>query len=167
MEKYKLTDNIIELNRDVEPFVVQGAAGRSYLFGDKYPPLQFLHCSDMHNRPDLWRRMTEYASYYEKYISFVLHTGDYCGGCQLEYTDMYASAKCSRTIYNCVGNHDKEQNLDWEKGEPKKASKESVYERLFSYTQDWDVEYAPCEYSMAYYKDFTENGIRMIVLDPY
>ena len=84
MEKIKLSDNIIELNRDVESLVVQGAAGRTIFFGDKYRPLQFVHCSDMHNRPDLFGRMTEYADHYEKYLAFVLHTGDYCGGCQLE-----------------------------------------------------------------------------------
>ena len=146
----KLSDNIIELNRDVEPLVIQGAKGRSYLIGDKYQPLQFVHCSDMHNRPDLFSRMTEYVSHYDKYLSFVLHTGDYCGGCQLEYTDMYESSECTRTIYNCIGNHDKEENLDWEKDMPKTATKKSVYEKLFNHIENWNVEFAPVENSMSY-----------------
>lgn len=163
----KLTDNIIELNRDVEPFVVQGAAGRTIFFKDKYRPLQFVHCSDMHNRPDLFSRMVEYANYYERYLSFVIHTGDYCGGCQLEYTDMYESAPCVLPVYNCIGNHDKEENLDWEKDQPKTAKKSSVCEKLFNHTENWNVEFAPVENPMSYYKDFSENGVRLIVLDCY
>ena len=42
-----LTDNIIELNRDMEPFVIQASATRpppfKAKFGDPYAVLQFLH----------------------------------------------------------------------------------------------------------------------------
>jgi hypothetical protein len=169
MSNIKLTDNIIELNRDVESLVVQGASGRGCLdFGDKYKPLQFVHCSDMHFRPDLFSRMAEYVNYYEKYIAFILHTGDYCGGAQYQYADMIGIANCKRESYNCVGNHDTEENFDYEKGNPKKATKQSVHEKLFNHTENWNVEFAPVEYSLSYYKDFPENGgIRLVVLDLY
>lgn len=49
----------------------------------------------------------QYINYYSDYISFAIHTGDYCGNTQQSYTDFYADAtKCARPIYNCVGNHD-------------------------------------------------------------
>ena len=55
-------DNIIELNKDVEKFVLQAGRSRSshnfkQLFEDKAVPLTFVHATDMHNVPDLWNRM--------------------------------------------------------------------------------------------------------------
>lgn len=87
-------DNIIELNRDVEAFVLQAGRARMQhyfqkLCGDEAVPLTFVHTSDMRNVPELWNRMAEYINYYSEYISFAVYTGDYCGGTQESYTDMY------------------------------------------------------------------------------
>ena len=48
-----MTDNIIELNKETEQFVIQAGKERSRLnfgklFGDKYVPLTFAHAADMH-----------------------------------------------------------------------------------------------------------------------
>lgn len=106
-----LTDNIIELNRYMEPYIIQGSATRPRFFKskveDKFIPLQFVHLSDIHARIEMWNRMVEYVNYYSEYIDFAIHTGDYCGNNQDLYADCYNyGIKCKRPIYNCVGNHD-------------------------------------------------------------
>ncbi len=155
--------SIVELNRDVEPFIVQGTASRSVFFKDTLKPLQFVHFSDVHAIPEMWQRLTEYVNYYQNYISFALHTGDYCGGSQEQYFDCYRECpSCDRPIYNCVGNHDTYNS-------PKvlQSDKKTVYELLFNDTTNWDVEFMPGDYSMTYYKDFPESNIRLIVVDCY
>ncbi len=168
MAELNLTDNIIELNRDIEPFVIQGATSRPRAFKDAYVPLQFVHFSDVHTKLELWNRMVEYINHYEKYISFALHSGDYCGSSQLEFKDFYAEAdKCVKPIYNCVGNHDVEENEDWRQRKPKKATKQSTWEKLFYDQEGWDATFMEGEWSMTYYKDFPESCIRLVVLDLY
>lgn len=164
-----LTDNIVELNRDVEPLLVQGKVSRTRFFkekfDDKFKPLQFVHSSDIHARLDLWNRMIEYVNYYHDYIDFVLHTGDYCGHSQDRYVDLYNNGIfCDRTIYTCVGNHDTvhTDNL-------LKNSKEAAHRLLFApidYSES-EIDFMDCDFSMTYYKDFPESNIRMIVLDLY
>lgn len=168
MEQLYLTDNIIELNRDMEPFIVQGSASRPVPFKDRYVPLQFVHFTDAHDKLKPWNRMVEYINHYEKYIAFALHTGDYCGSSQLKYTDFYNDGiPCKKVIYNCVGNHDTEVNEDWTKGKPCRSTKEGVYKLLFNRIEDWDVKFMPGDFSMTYYKDFLESNVRLVVLDYY
>ena len=168
MKKVKLTDNIIELNRDMEPCVIQGAVSRPEPFGDKYLPLQFVHFSDIHNKIKNYNRVVEYINYYQDYIEFALHTGDYCEACQLEYTDLYNEGEeCVRPILNCTGNHDVVANNNWRFNLPCEATKESVYEHLFNRTENRDVSFMNGDYSMTYYKDFPKSLVRLIVLDCY
>ena len=99
------SNDIVKLNRDVEPLIIQGTATRTSFFNkkfnDKYKPLQFVHFSDIHAVLDLWNRMVEYINYYKDYIAFAVHTGDYCGGNQDLYVDFYDyGARCNRLIYN-------------------------------------------------------------------
>lgn len=166
----ELTDNIIELNRDMESFIIQGSATRTWSFKskfeDKYKPLQFVHFSDIHAVMDLWNRIVEFINYYEDYIAFGIHTGDYCGNNQQLYTDFYNyGERCKKAIYNCVGNHDTLiSRTQWVMN-----TKESVHKRLFGPMPDVcvDVTFMEGEYSMTYYKDIPESNIRMIVLDLY
>ncbi|MBQ3591497.1 MAG: metallophosphoesterase, partial [Clostridia bacterium] len=162
------TEDIIELNRDVEPFIIQGAATRTAFFRNKpekypdpYKVLQFVHCSDMHAVPDLWDRMVQYINHYSAYIAFAVHTGDYCGGSQEAYTDFYsACTRCVHPIYNCVGNHDT-VNANGP------SSKKTAHDLLFNHKADWEAVFCPVDNAMSYYKDFPESNIRLIVLDLY
>ena len=58
-----LTDNIIELNRDMEQYIIQGSASRTKFFNkkfdDRFKVLQFVHFSDVHAVLDLWNRVVE------------------------------------------------------------------------------------------------------------
>ena len=164
-----LTENIIELNRDKEPFVIQASRPRSphnfkELCGDKAIPLCFVHASDIHNVPDLWDRMVQYINHYSEYISFAVHTGDYCGGIQEAHTDMYAECtECIRPIFNCTGNHDCVSDNKWSHPSEKKIT----HSLLFNHTENWGVSFMDCEYPMSYYKDFPDSNVRLIVLDLY
>lgn len=166
-----LTDNIIELNRDVEPLIIQGSATRTKefmsKFDDKFKPLQFVHLSDIHAVLDLWNRMVEYVNHYQKYIDFAIHTGDYCGNNQDLYVDFYNyGTGCDKPIYNCVGNHDTEKSRAVIR---KRNSKQSTHQLLFAPMNDIsnDVNFMEGEFSMTYYKDFPASNIRLIVLDLY
>lgn len=158
--------SIIELNKDVEPFIVQGKAVRSVAFKDTVKPLQFIHFSDVHAIQLMWERITEYMNYYSNYISFALHTGDYCGGAQEEYADCYNNCTPSfKPIYNCVGNHDTVYRA--QDGKYAKSNKATVHKLLFNKIDNWEVEFMPIEHSMTFYKDFPESNIRLIVVDQY
>ncbi len=163
-----LTNNIIELNRDVEPLIIQGKATRtrffSPLYDDKFETLQFVHFADVHRNLASWNRIVEYINHYEKYISFALHTGDYCEGNQIAYTDLYeAGEKCVKPIYNCVGNHDCVTGKEgW-----KLAEKHLTHGLLFNHADEWDVNFCDLPFSMSYYKDIPEANVRIITLDLY
>lgn len=70
---------------------------------------------------------------------------------------------CVHPIYNCSGNHDCVIANNWSMP----AEKASGYNKLYRHTENWDVRFMDCEYSMSYYKDFPEFNIRLIVLDLY
>ena len=164
-----LTDNIIELNRDMEPYIIQGSATRPVPFKRKYKdefkPLQFVHFSDIHAVLDLWNRMVEYVNHYHDYIDFAVHTGDFCGNNQSLYADCYNyGTQCDRPIYNCIGNHDTVITR-----KSIRNTKESAHKLLFEPMNDdsSNVNFCDCDYSMTYYKDFPESNVRLIVLDLY
>ena len=161
-----VSNSIISLNKDMEPYVIQAASGRPEAFGDKYKVLQFVHASDMHKRLDMWNRMVQWINYYDQYVSFAIHTGDYVGGTQAEFVDMYADGNdCDVPILNLPGNHD---TMLPGVSKQQTASKQSVYDIICGeQCKDWGVTFMPGEYSMAYYKDFPESNIRLIALDQY
>ena len=162
--------DIIELNKDVEPLLIQASATRTAFFkekfDDKFKPLRFVHFSDIHAVLDLWNRIVDYINYYSEYIDFAIHTGDYCGAHQGIYVDLYKTGNpCKRNIYNCVGNHDTVMGTG---NESFKNTKESAYKLLFESCNCMDdLAFLKCDHSMTYYKDFFESNIRLIVLDCY
>ena len=155
--------DIITLNKDVEPFIIQASEGLGQMFTNKTKPLVFTHFSDIHTRQELWNRIVDFNNHYSNYLDFSIHTGDYCGGSQLSYVDLYANGKqCNIPILNCVGNHDTYIDNGGTKGEKKKA-----HDLLFNHTSNWNVTFMDIDNSMTYYKDFSSKKIRLIVLDYY
>ena len=154
--------NIITLNKDVEPFVIQASEGLGKMFTDKTKPLVFTHFSDVHTRQELWNRIVEYNNHYKDYLKFSIHTGDYCGGNRLAYIDLYANGtSCDIPLFNCVGNHDTYL------ADNSKGDKKTTHDLLFNHTNNWDVNFMNIENSMTYHKDFDKEKIRLIVLDYY
>lgn len=155
---------VLELNRDVEPFLIQSTAFETPLMHRiRYEPLTFVHFSDVHAVLELWNRITEYINHYKEFIAFGLHTGDYCGDNQDQWHDFYTEGvACQRPILNCVGNHDTCAGPQWVK-----MPKEAAWKLLFARTEDWEATFLNCPYSMSYYRDFPDSNLRLIVLDQY
>ena len=154
--------DIITLNKDVEPFIIQASEGLGQRFTDKTKPLVFTHFSDIHTRQELWNRIVEYNNHYKDYLKFSIHTGDYCGGNRLAYIDLYANGtSCDIPLFNCVGNHDTYLS------DNTKGDKKTTHDLLFNHTNNWDVHFMDIENSMTYHKDFSDSKIRLIVLDYY
>ena len=154
--------DIVDLNRDMENYVIKSASRRSEFFYDDYQPLTFVHFSDVHAMIELWNRVVEYVNHYSDCISFALHTGDYCGSDQGVFRDFYKKGiERKRPFLNCIGNHDM---LD---ENSKLAPKSLTYDKIFSSADSWDVSFADIEYSMTYYKDFKDENIRLVVLDNF
>ena len=153
--------SIITLNKQLEPFVIQSTATKASGIGSSLKLLTFIHFSDWHNVPVLWERLCDYMEAYKEYIQFALHTGDYCGGWQGDYTDAYLLKNTTNPILNCVGNHDTYTK------EMKKNTQESTYKLLFNHIDNWGVTFGSGNNTMYYYKDFPDSEIRLIVLDCY
>ena len=161
-------ESILTLNKDMEPFVIQNSATRTEFLGNDYETLQFVHCSDVHAAIENWNRMVEYINHYSEYIHFGLHTGDYCGGMIEEYHDFYGEGTpCVRPILNCAGNHDTVPMFNANNLGHNRVEKSVTHGLLFNHTENWDVNFMDCEYSMTYYKDFPNANVRLIVLDLY
>ena len=155
---------ISRLNKPVEQMVYNLAKGRAAVFGDDYTPLEFIHFSDVHQASDLWKRICDYMDEYHNQIPFALHTGDYVKASELQYTDLYAvQSPENGYILNCVGNHDTYADNAGTTTEP--AS--TVFSRLFNHISDWGVTFGSATNAMYYYKDFADEGIRLIVIDQY
>lgn len=162
-----IQNSVSQMNEEVLPFVQ--SLKTSYpeqaksSFSASHSPLTFVHFSDIHNKPALWKRIAEYTEENSEYLPFALHTGDYVGDNQTSYTDLYNYYMPSVPFLNCVGNHDTYTNA-----QHTLATKQSVYEKLFNHTSDWGVTFEnDISYSMTYYKDFSDSNIRLIVFDNY
>ena len=157
------SSDIVYLNKDVEPFVIQASEGLGRQFPTKNAVLTFAHFSDIHTRQNLWDRIMKYVNHYSNYINFVIHTGDYVGGNQASYVDLYGSGiACVKPVYTVVGNHD---TMDVDN--VYKSDKAHVKSLLFNHMDNWNVTFMELDNSMTYYKDFDDSKIRMIVLDYY
>ena len=158
--------SIVELNRDVEPFIIQASGGRNQHFKDPYKVLQFVHFTDVHHMIELWNRMVEYVNTYSEFIHFALHTGDYCGCSHTEYyRDLYGmSDPCVRPILNCVGNHDTIESYA-----KRYSTAQETYPLIYpqKVVDSWGATFQPGEYTMSYYKDFPESNLRLLVIDFY
>lgn len=154
-------ESILTLNQDVEPFIIQASAPQTLLHSPSNKILQFIHFSDIHAVQELWDRIVGYTNHYRDHIAFALHTGDYCCSHQDQYRDLYLGEACVRPILNCVGNHDTISP------EGQMRSKESVHSKLFNHTENWCVTFMDAPYATAYYRDFPDSMVRLIVLDLY
>ena len=156
-------NDIISLNKDIESCIIQASEGLGQMFTNKTKPVVFTHFSDVHTMQELWNRIIDFNNHYSNYLDFSIHTGDYCGGSQLSYIDLYSNGKqCNIPVLNCIGNHDTFIDNGGTKGEKKKA-----HDLLFNHTSNWGVTFMNIDNSMTYYKDFSSKKIRLIVLDYY
>ena len=155
-------NGIVELNKDMEPFVIQALKGKPAKCGSQNKILSFIHFTDIHANLKLWNRVVDYVNYYEDYVDFAIHTGDYASTIRDTAKDLYSTGtKCVKPILNVVGNHDT-YNINMTVSD-KPATKQIVCGN----TDGWDVTFMDIADSMTYYKDYPDSKIRIIALDNY
>ena len=154
--------DIVELNKDMEPFIIQALKGKPSKCGSQNKILSFIHFTDIHSNIKLWNRVVDYVNYYEDYIDFAIHTGDYSRYIRDTAVDMYSTGtKCVKPILNVVGNHD---TFD---ANSEISDKPATKQIICSNTDGWDVTFMDIADSMTYYKDYPDSMIRIIALDNY
>ena len=130
-------------------------------FGSK--PLCLLHFSDIHADSACLARILAFADKYHMYIDDVLHTGDTVAEKYSEGITAWDRVAGSGAILNCVGNHDSLGDsvpYIWNE-----VSMADCYTRYFApYISGWGLTSYESGKTY-YYKDYTTEGVRLIVLD--
>ena len=155
-----LGNGVVSLNKDVEPYVLQfGREISQQTVEHSFNRLNFLFFSDIHAKGDLWERICDYMDEYSDIIPFAIHGGDYVSN-NLAPSSIGA-------ILNTVGNHD----CYPEGSSSPTASAETVYNVLYNSVDPvedgWNCTFGTEPYSMYWYKDVVDAGVRIICLDQY
>lgn len=127
-------------------------------------PLILLHFSDLHGSAGNYRRIVGFRRVMKELIHDVISTGDNVFTSFADSFDFWSD----RTVLNVIGNHDTAKlegsSYDWTYYAGKQA-----YDRYFApFISHWGViqpENAEEQGYCYYYKDYTAQGIRLIVLD--
>lgn len=127
-------------------------------------PLVLLHFSDLHGSGDNFRRIVGFRRVMKELIHDVISTGDNVFTSFADSFDFWSD----RTVLNAIGNHDTAKleggSYDWTYYAGKQA-----YDRYFApFISRWGViqpENAAEQGYCYYYKDYTAQGIRLVVLD--
>lgn len=180
--KEKIGDktDIVSLNSPLQmPRLLQQL---KFVGGIKNPntlnPLVLLHFSDIHggntetkyviNKTTL-QRIVDFNAAYKDYIDDILCTGDECFQDitdRQDYDnseDWWDSIDGSQYILPVLGNHDTYASGSTTNGS---AGQSVSYNVLFNHIEDCNPTNHP-DGKCYYYKDYTEQGIRLIVIDPY
>lgn len=179
-EKIGDSSDIVSLNDPLQmPHILRQM---KFVGGVKSPtsvnPLVLLHFSDIHggnidsryliNKTTL-QRIIKFKSTYESWIDDIICTGDECYQDitdRQDYNneeDWWDSVEGSNKILPVLGNHD-----TWASGSEVNGSagQESSFNALFNHLDDCNPTGHP-NGKCYYYKDYTTQAIRLIVVDPY
>lgn len=166
--------NIIEQNSKIESLVkLRQIKMPAKVNGTRQTvPLSLLFFSDIHGDADNLKRLLQFHDYYNAtlstgvYIDAILAGGDSVQSYQaLNAFDFWTNVAGSSQILNTVGNHDAMANAALTEF----AAKKDVYDIEFApFIANWGVTQptdAAAQGLMYYYKDFTVQKIRLVVLD--
>lgn len=165
----EILDVVIEYPAQIDTgkyrsLVCQLSYSPSMLQSRKSNPLVLLHFSDIHGGASNYNRLVDFRRAMKDYIHDAICTGDSVNN---SYTDSF-SFWTDRTILNTIGNHDtakyENSTYDWTY-----YAGLSAYEKFFApFISYWGVtqpEGASVYGYCYYYKDYSTQGIRLIVLD--
>ena len=130
--------------------------------------LVLLQFTDIHGDGTNLKRIVDFASHWSSYINDVIHCGDSLYDRWTDSFDFWETDNAD-DVLNVLGNHD--VNFVDADDQPVSVTQKQVYDRFFApFIGDWGVT-QPADAStygyMYYYKDYAEQGVRMIVLDEY
>lgn len=124
-------------------------------------PLTLLHFSDVHGDAVETDRINDVYQDVVNLCNDVICTGDMC---ESRFSDD-ASFITDKGFLLCIGNHDAladPTGWDWSQI----ATQQQLYDKFFAPTiANWGVTYTPN--TTYYYKDYEENGIRLVVLNNF
>lgn len=124
-------------------------------------PLVMLWFSDIHGSQYNYNRLIEFKNYFNEYIQASICTGDIVNN---NYGDDF-SYFTANDIMLVIGNHDVQDSTT---GEHSHIGLEAYNKYFAPFISNWGViqpNNAAIEGLCYYYKDFTDRGIRLIVLD--
>ena len=124
-------------------------------------PLCFIHFSDIHGDSDCLANVLKFKETYSSYISDIIHTGDMVNYSSEDGIAFWDGTDGAENILNVIGNHDTRVQAQSTWTGLDMASAYSAY--FAPYIANWGCTYtADTTY---YYKDYTTEGVRLIVLD--
>lgn len=137
--------------------------GKCWGYKKQLPLLTLLHFSDVHGDNGGMARLCDFMDEYGEYVEDAICTGDMLEGSWTSDFTFWEQNGRAKKVLSCIGNHDvlaDHSNWDW----ANVKSQEDCYKKFFApYIENWNCVYH--ENKTYYYKDYTENAIRLIVLD--
>ncbi len=137
--------------------------GKVWGYKKQLPLLTLLHFSDVHGDDGGMKRLCDFMDVHGDYIEDCICTGDILEGSWTSDFEFWGQGGRAKKVLSCIGNHDvlaDHSNWDWNN----RKSQEDCYQKFFApYIAEWNCVYQ--ENKTYYYKDYTANAIRLIVLD--
>lgn len=122
-------------------------------------PLCLLHFSDVHGDKKRLQNIIEFKNYYSDYIADIIHTGDMVRYYSTDGIAFWNEVEGAEKILNVIGNHDTLVGSTWIG-----MTMAEAYTTYFApYISNWGV--VSTSGNTYYYKDYTDNKVRIIVLD--
>lgn len=135
-------------------------------------PFSFIHVSDIHTKSGNFKCFKNACEFYQHYdnIAIMIVTGDLVWDDNQDPMDYYneALASTSKPVLNVVGNHDSGQ---WHVDLQSVTTDKQCYDKVIApYVSSWDVIQpadAATNGKSYYYKDFTDQKVRLIVINEF
>ena len=138
-------------------------AGKTWGFKEQLPLLTLLHFSDIHGDGTSMSRLCDFMEEYGDCVDDCICTGDILVNRWNSDFTFWGKDERANTFLSCIGNHDllaDESGWDWSL----RISQEDSYRRFIApYISNWGCVYQ--EGKTFYYKDYPDNGIRLVVLN--
>ena len=158
--------DIVSLNKDAYDRLLQAKRPKN-LSSNAYltepQPLVLLHFSDIHGDATELQRMVDFQNEYASLIDDSICTGDVVALRWSSDFDYWGAVDGAENILLAIGNHDvltDTSGWDW----TQRATQSEQYNRYFAPSiSGWNCTYTSGK--TYYYKDYSEKGIRLIVLN--
>ena len=162
---------ILSLNPDSE-FIpkIMSAKKRYYTSSDSSRPypLVIAHLSDVHGNWNNVARFLEFTEHHTPNIDLLLNTGDLVSSYYSDGIDGYVAINGTENILNVIGNHDTRGTSSGMAQWTDHVGADAYNVFIEPFVSNWDVVQptnADTNGYCYYYKDFTEQGIRLVAVD--
>lgn len=138
-------------------------------------PLSFIHVSDIHTKGDNYKCFVNAMQFLQHYaaLKFAIVTGDLVWDTFADPMTWYdlAVAQTTKPVLNVIGNHDAGQQNNTTPSLDYVSSDVQLYNKAIApYVSGWGVTQPTDAATLGksyYYKDFTDEKIRLIVLNEF